>query len=137
MRLKVITVRGNIFITTKLLCQLAQIEYALNLSEPISLGIVRRHYNKGIWLARHTKFQKLAKCQKMATPCPYLGKILSREPKDLGSSFWYQNVRNRLSRQPLFTRFEKKYLAFLNILAKCDFLEKMTLGPCRIIFEIS
>ena len=36
----------------------------------------------------------------------------------------------------VFTQFEKTYLAFLNILAKCDFLEKMTLGPCRIIFGI-
>ena len=27
----------------------------------------------------------------------------------------------------VFTQFEKTYLAFLNILAKCDFLEKMTL----------
>ena len=25
----------------------------------------------------------------------------------------------------VFTQFEKTYLAFLNILAKCDFLEKM------------
>ena len=32
----------------------------------------------------------------------------------------------------VFTQFEKTYLAFLNILAKYDFLEKMTLGPCRI-----
>ena len=29
----------------------------------------------------------------------------------------------------VFTQFEKRYLAFLNTLAKCDFLEKMTLGP--------
>ena len=36
----------------------------------------------------------------------------------------------------ILTQFEKTYLAFLNILAKCDFLEKITLGPCRIIFEI-
>ena len=36
----------------------------------------------------------------------------------------------------VFTQFEKKYLEFLNILAKCDFLVKMTLGPCRIIFGI-
>ena len=35
-----------------------------------------------------------------------------------------------------FTQFEKTYLAFLNILAKCDFWEKMTLGPCRLIFGI-
>ena len=72
----------------------------------------------------------------------YLGKIPSREPKDLGSSFWYQNVCNRLSCQPCegivtnmhsFTQFEKTYdLAFLNILGKCDFLEKITLGPCRL-----
>ena len=27
----------------------------------------------------------------------------------------------------VFTQFEKTYLAFLNILAKCDFLGKMTL----------
>ena len=32
------------------LYELAQIEYALNLSEPISLGIVR-HHNKEIWRA--------------------------------------------------------------------------------------
>ena len=36
----------------------------------------------------------------------------------------------------VFTQFEKTYLAFLIILAKCDFLEKMTLGPCRIILGI-
>ena len=28
----------------------------------------------------------------------------------------------------VFTQFENTYLAFLNILAKCDFLEKMALG---------
>ena len=33
----------------------------------------------------------------------------------------------------VFTQFEKTYLAFS---AKCDFLDKMTLGPCRIIFGI-
>ena len=36
----------------------------------------------------------------------------------------------------VFTQFGKTYLEFFNILAKCDFLEKMTLGPCRIIFGI-
>ena len=36
----------------------------------------------------------------------------------------------------VFTQFEKTYVAFLNILAKCDFWEKMTLGPCRLIFGI-
>ena len=36
----------------------------------------------------------------------------------------------------VLTQFENTYLAFLNILAKRDFLEKMTLGPCRIIVGI-
>ena len=37
----------------------------------------------------------------------------------------------------VFEQFEKTYdLAFLNILVKCDFLEKMTLGPRRIILGI-
>ena len=45
-------------------------------------------------------------------------------------------VRELFLKCTVFTQFEKKYLEFLNILAKCDFLVKMTLGPCRIIFGI-
>ena len=45
-------------------------------------------------------FKNWRKIPKRPRPCPYLGKIVSQEPKDLDSSFWYQNVRNRLSWQP-------------------------------------
>ena len=45
-------------------------------------------------------FKYQPKIRKWPRPCPYLGKILSREPNDLESSFSNQNVRNRPTCNP-------------------------------------
>ena len=79
----------------------------------------------------------------MATPMPIFGQnpISRTEGAHFGTKmFAIDSVDNPVKELFLtctvFAQFEKTYLAFLNILPKCDFLEKMTLGPCRIILGI-
>ena len=86
----------------------------------------------------------LAKNPKMATPMPIFGQNSISRTEGLRELILVPKCSDSVENpvKELFltctvvTQFEKTYLAFLNILVKCDFLEKMTLGPCRIILGI-
>ena len=74
------------------------------------------------------KFQILAKNLKMVTPMPIFGQIsISRTEglRELILDSVDNPVKELFLTCTVLTQFEKTYLAFLNILAKCDFLETM------------
>ena len=94
------------------------------------LGIVRKHHTKTIW--RAYSISKIG--EKSQNPKPPR-EIISREPKNLGSFIYGTKmvaidlvdnpVKELFPTFTVFTQFEKTSLAFLNILAKCDFLRTM------------
>ena len=105
------------------------------------LGIVRKHHTKTIW--RAYSISKIG--GKSHHPKPPR-EILSREPKNLGSFIYGTKmvaidlvdnpVKELFLTCTVFTQFENMYLEFLNISPKFDLLEKITLGPCIIVFGI-
>ena len=115
-----------------ILYELAQIEYALNLSEPISLGIVR-HHNKEIW--RAYSISKNGEMSENGHAHAHIwAKFYLKNRRTWGAHFGTEMFAIDLVDNPVkelfptftvFTQFEKTSLAFLNILAKCDFLRTM------------
>ena len=117
---------------------LAQVEYALHLLQLNSLEYVRRHHTGDIWraclISKIGEKSENGHAHVHIWTKSYLENRTTWRAHSSTKMFAIDSFDN--PEEELFltctvvTQFERPYLPFLPILAKCDFWRTMALGPC-------